>query len=56
MNRNLKNRLIHTVELLEKHQGGKHWNDPSEPLDSLMLTILSQNTNDKLRDRAYSRL
>lgn len=27
-----------------------------EPLDDLMLTVLSQNTNDKNRDKAYDRL
>ncbi len=52
----LKARLQKTLDLLEEHQGVKKWPGPSEPLDSLMLTILSQNTNDALRDRAYENL
>ena len=27
-----------------------------EPLDDLILTILSQNTNDKLRDKAFANM
>ena len=27
-----------------------------EPLDDLILTILSQNTNDKLRDKAFAKM
>ncbi len=50
----LEKRLKLAVSILEKDQGAKNWPGPSNTLDSLMLTILSQNTNDKLRDRAYS--
>jgi len=32
------------------------WGNPQPPLDELVCTILSQNTNDINRDRAYSRL
>lgn len=32
------------------------WGDPRPPLDELVCTILSQNTNDMNRDRAYTRL
>ncbi len=32
------------------------WGDPRPPLDELVCTILSQNTNDINRDRAYNRL
>jgi endonuclease-3 len=32
------------------------WGVPSEPLDELVNTILSQNTNDRNRDRAYQAL
>ncbi len=53
---NLTERLTIAVDRLEKHQGEKKWAGLSEPLDSLILTILSQNTNDNLRDQAYARL
>ena len=33
-----------------------HWGNPSPPLDELISTILSQNTNDKNRDTAFTRL
>lgn len=52
----LTRRVKAALKLLEKHQGVKTWPGPSDPLDSLMLTILSQNTNDRLRDRAYEAL
>ncbi len=52
----LTQRLKTALRLLEKHQGKKDWPGPSDPLDSLMLTLLSQNTNDHLRDKAYQRL
>jgi endonuclease-3 len=52
----LERRLQLTLALLEQHQGVKSWPGPSDPLDSLMLTLLSQNTNDNLRDKAYARL
>ena len=44
------------ILLLETHQGEKSWPGPADALNSLMLTILSQNTNDNLRDKAYERL
>ncbi|HEX7343000.1 MAG TPA: endonuclease III, partial [bacterium] len=53
---NLKRRLQAALRLLEKHQGIKTWPGPSDSLDSLMLTLLSQNTNDNLRDKAYTKL
>lgn len=48
---------IHT--LLDKAFGGEAWDKsrkPSDPLDNLMRTILSQNTTDENRDRAYNTL
>jgi endonuclease III len=33
-----------------------NWGDPRPALDELVCTILSQNTNDSNRDRAYNRL
>jgi endonuclease-3 len=50
----IKIRQISTV--LERRFGRPRWNGPSDPLDSLIKTILSQNTNDLNRDRAYESL
>lgn len=36
--------------------GEPRWRDPLPPLDELVSTILSQNTNDVNRDRAFERL
>jgi len=52
----LERRLEIALELLERYQGEKRWRERSEPLDALILTLLSQNTNDRLRDQAYQRL
>jgi endonuclease-3 len=41
--------------LLETY-GEPLWRDPLPPLDELVSTILSQNTNDVNRDRAFERL
>ena len=41
---------------LEAHYGPIPWERQGDPLDVLILTILSQNTNDTNRDRAYARL
>jgi len=48
MNRALK---IHNTLL--NHYGEPTWRDPLPPLDELVSTILSQNTNDTNRDRAF---
>jgi endonuclease-3 len=56
MTKPLTKRLHTALNLLETHQGVKTWPGPSDPLDSLMLTILSQNTNDNLRDQAYAEM
>lgn len=42
--------------LLEKQYGIPRRKDSRDPLDILIETILSQNTNDRNRDRAYQRL
>ncbi len=47
------------VRVLERRYGGEDWlrhRGPSDPLDGTMRAILSQNTNDENRDRAYGRL
>jgi endonuclease-3 len=41
---------------LEKAFGLPAWSEPFPPLDELVSTILSQNTNDRNRDLAYTRL
>jgi endonuclease-3 len=47
-------RAIH-ARLLE-YYGYPQWRDPLPPLDELISTILSQNTNDANRDRAFQAL
>ena len=42
--------------LLEKQYGIPRREGPGNPLDILIETILSQNTNDQNRDVAYRRL
>lgn len=44
-----------TVRLLDRAEAATQW-DPIDPLDELINTILSQNTNDLNRDRAYRAL
>jgi endonuclease-3 len=43
-------------QLLIKHYGRPEWRNPLPPLDELVSTILSQNTNDTNRDRAFKAL
>lgn len=43
------------AKLLEFY-GQPEWRDPLPPLDELVSTILSQNTNDNNRDRAFQAL
>jgi endonuclease-3 len=43
-------------ERLIRHYGEPVWRDPLPPLDELVSTILSQNTNDTNRDRAFGLL
>jgi len=44
------------IELLEREYGVPHRSRRSDPLESLIVTILSQNTNDINRDKAYRNL
>jgi endonuclease-3 len=46
---NVHNRLLEVY-------GYPEWRNPLPPLDELVSTILSQNTNDINRDRAYLKL
>ncbi len=41
---------------LNEYYGSPVWRNPMPPLDELVSTILSQNTNDNNRDRAYNAL
>ena len=42
--------------LLREHYGRPEWRPHLPPVDELVSTILSQNTNDTNRDRAFERL
>ena len=56
----LSNQKIATARAIHQRllgsYGSPDWGDPSPPLDILVSTILSQNTNDTNRDRAYNAL
>jgi len=51
-----KERLLRIAARLEEHYGPIPWRSHGDPLDVLIRTILSQNTNDLNRDRAYRSL
>ena len=51
-----KARLLKIAQRLEDYYGPIPWESEGDPLDVLVLTILSQNTNDVNRDRAYAAL
>ena len=51
-----KTRTEKITTLLEKAFGTPTWQGHSDVLDNLILTILSQSTNDKNRDTAFARL
>lgn len=53
---NLKEQALAVHELLLGYYGYPEWRDPLPPLDELVSTILSQNTNDTNRDRAFNAL
>ena len=48
------------LDAFEKHWGNEGNFSPElkhqDPLDGLILTLLSQNTNDKNRDKAFDKL
>lgn len=52
----LRERAQAVYDRLAESFGLPEWNDPSPPLDELVNTILSQNTNDRNRDLAYNNL
>ncbi len=44
------------AQKLYQHYGEPRWRNPLPPIDELISTILSQNTNDGNRDRAFEAL
>jgi endonuclease-3 len=52
----LAKNAITVHEILLDHFGEPVWRNPFPPVDELVSTILSQNTNDTNRDRAYQKL
>ena len=52
----LRRRTATAVRVLDDLFGVEEWDGPRDPLDVLIKTILSQNTNDDNRDRAYGGL
>jgi endonuclease-3 len=44
------------IERLQVFYGRPDWRNPLPPVDELVSTILSQNTNDRNRDRAFTSL
>jgi endonuclease-3 len=53
---NLQERALVVYDRLLKAYGHPIWRDPLPPIDELVSTILSQNTNDINRDRAFTNL
>ncbi len=51
-----KNRVRRIVSVLEEQFGVPEWAGPTDPLASLIRTMLSQNTNDLNSGEAYRRL
>ncbi len=51
-----RERVLKIAERFERSYGPIPWEDHGNPLNVLILTILSQNTNDGNRDRAYRSL
>jgi endonuclease-3 len=52
----LKDLAVAVHKQLIDHYGYPEWRNPLPPLDELVSTILSQNTNDTNRDRAFEAL
>lgn len=52
----LREKAQEVYRLLGERFGLPGWDNPSPPLDELVNTILSQNTNDRNRDVAYNNL
>jgi len=55
MNDSKRKKVLRVHRLLVSEYGPRPW-QPSDPLATLVSTIISQNTNDDNRDRAFERL
>lgn len=53
---NLQKKAQTVYQILIDHFGRPTWRTPLPPIDELVSTILSQNTNDINRDRAFTQL
>ncbi len=53
---NLSNQALTVHQRLLEFYGYPEWRNPLPPLDELVSTILSQNTNDNNRDKAFDAL
>ncbi|KAA0209320.1 hypothetical protein EDM80_14990 [bacterium] len=51
-----RRRLLRAMDLLEANLGQPQWDGPKDALEVLVLTILSQNTNDRNALAAYQNL
>lgn len=56
MEKDLTQKALSVHNRLGDHYGYPEWRNPLPPLDELVSTILSQNTNDTNRDRAFESL
>lgn len=52
----LSERAVRVHQKLLEHYGHPEWRNPLPPVSELVSTILSQNTNDANRDRAFESL
>jgi endonuclease-3 len=53
---NRRKKALVITRILAAHYGNPRWRKPLPPLDELISTILSQNTNDHNRDAAFNNL
>ena len=53
MSKRLTEKVRRVESLLAERYGRPVWGGPGDPLDELVLTILSQNTSDTNRDKAW---
>lgn len=56
MDETLRHKAQQAYMLLQDFYGTPEWRQPLSPIDELVSTILSQNTNDTNRDKAFNRL
>lgn len=56
MSKRLTDKVRRIEAALAERYGRPVWGGPGDPLDELMLTILSQNTSDVNRDKAWRQL